>query len=90
MKNDESRKQRGVIFSYVDYVNEISARDFLNIIINFLETAVSLHSKLQLLIAAKHERWQQQQKTSTSATMTTPGTSAKAKDGKSPPNSVEE
>jgi hypothetical protein len=42
-----------VIFSYFDAVHELSAQSFLNIIINFVETAAILRSKLQLLTRLK-------------------------------------
>jgi hypothetical protein len=35
-----------VLFSYTDRVSEVSAQDFCNILLNFVETAVSLRSKL--------------------------------------------
>ena len=35
-----------VMFSYTDRVAEVSAKDFLNIVLNFLETAVSVRQKL--------------------------------------------
>jgi hypothetical protein len=34
------------MFSYTDRVPEVSARDFSNILLNFVETAVSLREKL--------------------------------------------
>jgi hypothetical protein len=45
-----------VIFSYVDVVNELSAQSFLYIIINFVETAAILRSKLQLLMTLKEHQ----------------------------------
>ena len=38
--------QPEVMFSYTDRVAEITARDFVNIIINFTETAVLIKKKL--------------------------------------------
>jgi hypothetical protein len=40
------RARAEVIFSYTDRVAELCAQDFFNIILNFVETAVSLRRKL--------------------------------------------
>lgn len=50
-KHDDGSEE--VIFSYVDVVDELSAQSFLYIIINFVETAASLRSKLLLLMTLK-------------------------------------
>lgn len=36
-----------ILFSYVDRVQEISSRDFRNIMENFVETAISLRRKIR-------------------------------------------
>jgi hypothetical protein len=45
-----------IIFSYVDNVNDISASEFLHILLNFVDTAVSLRSKLLLLASTGQEQ----------------------------------
>jgi hypothetical protein len=45
-KHEDDGRRAEVIFSYTDRVAELCAQDFLNIILNFVETAVSLRRKL--------------------------------------------
>jgi hypothetical protein len=45
-KNCGSDGVEVILFSYVDNVNEICEREFLHILMNFVDTAVSLRSKL--------------------------------------------
>jgi hypothetical protein len=44
------------MFSYTDRVAEVSARDFTNILLNFVETAVNLREKLMAGIEL-HQQW---------------------------------
>lgn len=49
------------MFSYTDRVPEVSARDFSNILLNFVETAVTLRNKLMPGAAETEPQQQAQQ-----------------------------
>ena len=44
VRKHSGRKE--IMFSYTDRVPEVSARDFSNILLNFVETSVTLRDKL--------------------------------------------
>jgi hypothetical protein len=46
------------MFNYTDRVAEVSARDFTNILLNFVETAVNLREKLMFGIEPQHQWWE--------------------------------
>lgn len=48
---------REIMFSYTDRVAEVSARDFTNIFLNFVETSVRLREKLMLGLITHHQWW---------------------------------
>jgi hypothetical protein len=77
-----STKKRGsdevevVIFSYVDNVNDISESEFLHILLNFVDTAVSLRSKL-LLVSIQQQEFKNTSTLSTTTNNTTDSLAAK-------------
>lgn len=48
---------REIMFSYTDRVAEVSARDFTNIFLNFVETSVRLREKLMMGLITHHKWW---------------------------------
>ena len=64
-RRDDSKGE--VMFSYTDRVTEISARDFSNILLNFVETSVTLRDKLMfgfdepLLLMDPEEIWAEEE-----------------------------
>lgn len=48
---------REIMFSYTDRVAEVSARDFTNIFLNFVETSVRLREKLMMGLISRHQCW---------------------------------
>lgn len=56
VRSHAGRKE--VMFSYTDRVPEVSARDFSNILLNFVETAVALRDKLMQGIEQAPQWWE--------------------------------